>query len=318
MVLGELRGPMREETEQWLNRICMDSARSTPTAAEAHNRLMLTKAVRQIRASQAPHSPTDRFRMTRLLQHCCRAHRGRSTDFGAIPDEADPLIIPSHPGGVRFSSGASCSRRCRSCSASKSWSEKSPVPPATSRGGRGQIGARRLHDIPRQRRLDRDQPRRLSEARHQPAEGPDRGGAGGRRAERAHRASVVAASTVKEVVAYAKANQGKLNFASPAAGAWIGWRWSSFATSRTSIWCMCPTKAAPAPRGGADGRRDESHVRHCRLGDAGIKSGRVRPLAVTSTKRIESLPDVPTVTEAGYPALVAGHGRGFRAGRHAA
>ncbi|HEX9397034.1 MAG TPA: Gfo/Idh/MocA family oxidoreductase [Burkholderiales bacterium] len=44
MALGELRGPMREETEQWLNRISMGLATQHATAAEAHNRLMLTKA----------------------------------------------------------------------------------------------------------------------------------------------------------------------------------------------------------------------------------------------------------------------------------
>jgi hypothetical protein len=44
MVLGELRGPMREETEQWLNRVSMRLPTQHATAAEAHNRLMLTKA----------------------------------------------------------------------------------------------------------------------------------------------------------------------------------------------------------------------------------------------------------------------------------
>ncbi len=44
MVLGELRGPMREETEQWLNRVSMGLTTQHATAAEAHNRLMLTKA----------------------------------------------------------------------------------------------------------------------------------------------------------------------------------------------------------------------------------------------------------------------------------
>ena len=44
MALGELRGPMREETEQWLNRVCMGLPTQHATAAEAHNRLMLTKA----------------------------------------------------------------------------------------------------------------------------------------------------------------------------------------------------------------------------------------------------------------------------------
>jgi predicted dehydrogenase len=44
MALGELRGPMREETEQWLNRISMGLTTQHATAAEAHHRLMLTKA----------------------------------------------------------------------------------------------------------------------------------------------------------------------------------------------------------------------------------------------------------------------------------
>src|SRR3954462_10129345 len=45
MALGELRGPMREETDSWLNRIALGRATQAATAAEAHNRLMLTKAL---------------------------------------------------------------------------------------------------------------------------------------------------------------------------------------------------------------------------------------------------------------------------------
>src|SRR5499426_3563225 len=45
MALGELRGPMRDETESWLNRIAMGVPTQAATAAEAHNRLMLTKAL---------------------------------------------------------------------------------------------------------------------------------------------------------------------------------------------------------------------------------------------------------------------------------
>ena len=44
IALGELRGPMREETEQWLNRVSLGLDTQHATAAEAHNRLMLTKA----------------------------------------------------------------------------------------------------------------------------------------------------------------------------------------------------------------------------------------------------------------------------------
>src|SRR6202049_4781269 len=45
MALGELRGPMCEETEAWLNRVATGVATPHATAAEAHNRLMLTKAL---------------------------------------------------------------------------------------------------------------------------------------------------------------------------------------------------------------------------------------------------------------------------------
>jgi len=44
VALGELRGPMRDETEQWLNRLSVGVATQHATAVEAHNRLMLTKA----------------------------------------------------------------------------------------------------------------------------------------------------------------------------------------------------------------------------------------------------------------------------------
>src|SRR5882672_6361185 len=45
MALGELRGPMREETDSWLNRIALGVPTQACTAAEAHRNLMLTKAL---------------------------------------------------------------------------------------------------------------------------------------------------------------------------------------------------------------------------------------------------------------------------------
>jgi myo-inositol 2-dehydrogenase/D-chiro-inositol 1-dehydrogenase len=45
MALGELRGPMREETDSFLNRVALGLPTQAATAAEAHNRLMLTKAL---------------------------------------------------------------------------------------------------------------------------------------------------------------------------------------------------------------------------------------------------------------------------------
>jgi hypothetical protein len=45
IALGELRGPMRDETESWLNRVSLGAETQHATIQEAHNRLMLTKAL---------------------------------------------------------------------------------------------------------------------------------------------------------------------------------------------------------------------------------------------------------------------------------
>jgi tripartite-type tricarboxylate transporter receptor subunit TctC len=47
-----------------------------------------------------------------------------------------------------------------------------------------------------------------------------------------------------------------------------------------------------------------------------IKSGRLRPLAVTSAHRSAQLPDVPTMTEAGAPNIVVSDWQGILAPRH--
>ncbi len=45
MALGELRGPMPEETNSWLNRVALGVPTQHATAREGHDRLMLTKAI---------------------------------------------------------------------------------------------------------------------------------------------------------------------------------------------------------------------------------------------------------------------------------
>ena len=66
MALGELRGPMREETNSWLNRVSVGVATQHATAKEAHNRLMLTKAMdlsaRIKRPVQLPITAEDELR----------------------------------------------------------------------------------------------------------------------------------------------------------------------------------------------------------------------------------------------------------------
>jgi hypothetical protein len=45
MALGELRGPMADETVSWLNRVAMGLPTPAATVEEAHRNLMLTKAM---------------------------------------------------------------------------------------------------------------------------------------------------------------------------------------------------------------------------------------------------------------------------------
>lgn len=63
MALGELRGPMREETNSWLNRVSLGVTTQHATAREGHDRLMLTKAIdlsaRLKRPVKLPISPDD-------------------------------------------------------------------------------------------------------------------------------------------------------------------------------------------------------------------------------------------------------------------
>ncbi len=63
VALGELWGPMREETNAWLSRIALGQPTPHATAADGHNRLMLTKAMdlsaRRRQVVALPISPED-------------------------------------------------------------------------------------------------------------------------------------------------------------------------------------------------------------------------------------------------------------------
>ena len=122
----------------------------------------------------------------------------------------------------------------------------------------------------------------------------------------------VPAGTVKELVDYAKANQGKLNYASPGSGSLDRLEMELFRKMNGLDMVHIPYKggAGPATAGLMGG---ETNLMFATAASAmpGIKAGRLKPLAVTSTRRIETLPQVPTVQEAGFADLVAGSWQGI-------
>ena len=112
----------------------------------------------------------------------------------------------------------------------------------------------------------------------------------------------VPAKSVKELVAYAKANPGKLNY-----GAVIGTPphmcGEMFKRITGGDIVFVPYKtAAQATTDVLAGQMNMTFEGTTAIVPH-IKSGEVRALAVTSPKRIPEIPDVPTMDELGYPGM---------------
>jgi tripartite-type tricarboxylate transporter receptor subunit TctC len=119
------------------------------------------------------------------------------------------------------------------------------------------------------------------------------------------------ANTVKDLVAYAKANPGKVNYASPGSGSQNRLETEHFRKIAGLDMVHIPYKggAGPAVAGLAAG---ETHIMFVTASSAMpmVKSGRLKALAATAVKRLEQLPDVPTMQEAGFPGFESGSWQG--------
>lgn len=109
------------------------------------------------------------------------------------------------------------------------------------------------------------------------------------------------AKSVKDLIDAAKANPGSLSFASAGNGTSQHLSAELFKTMAQIDMVHIPYKgSAPAIQdviGGQVPLMFDTTV----VAAPFIQSGKVRPLAVTSAKRVPSLPDVPTMAEAGVP-----------------
>jgi tripartite-type tricarboxylate transporter receptor subunit TctC len=110
-------------------------------------------------------------------------------------------------------------------------------------------------------------------------------------------------NSVADFVKYAKANPGKLNMASSGSGTSIHLAGELFKTMTGSFMTHIPYRGSgPALLDLVGGNAD---VMFDNLPSSmqQIKGGKLKALAVTSAQRSPALPDVPTVEEAGGPAL---------------
>jgi tripartite-type tricarboxylate transporter receptor subunit TctC len=113
----------------------------------------------------------------------------------------------------------------------------------------------------------------------------------------------IPAKTVNELVALIKGNPGKYNFASPGAGTQSHLAGEQFRMSLALDLVHVPYNGAgPSVASVVAGH---SPLGFSTLAAAGpyIKAGTLRALAITSKRRSQIEPEIPTMTEAGYPDI---------------
>ena len=111
----------------------------------------------------------------------------------------------------------------------------------------------------------------------------------------------VPSATVKDFVSYARANVGKISYASPGVGT-SNHLFAEVFKEMTNV-----EMAHVAYKGGGPAMTDlmGGHVQalliSSTLAAPQVAGGKVKALAVTSEKRLAQMPNVPTFAEAGYP-----------------
>ena len=113
----------------------------------------------------------------------------------------------------------------------------------------------------------------------------------------------VPANTVKELIAYAKANPGKLNYASYGNGSQPHLAMEMLKSQAGIDIVHVPYKGIPQAVPAALAGEVQLTFSGAASSQAHIKAGRLKPLAIGGKSRLALLPDVPTFTESGFPDI---------------
>jgi len=115
----------------------------------------------------------------------------------------------------------------------------------------------------------------------------------------------VPASSMQELVAYAKANPGKINFASPGVGTQPHILGELFKSTAGIDMLHVPYRGAAAAITGLLAGQVQVYFETTTVLLPHIEAGTMRPLAVLSAARFPLLAAIPTSAESGYPTLKA-------------
>ena len=115
----------------------------------------------------------------------------------------------------------------------------------------------------------------------------------------------VQANNARELIAYSKANPGKLNLASPGAATLTRLSGEMFKQAAGVDWVTVHYKGGPPAV--ADLLGGQSQVMFANISDviSQVKAGRLRAIAVTTAKRSAVAPELPTLAESGLPGFDA-------------
>jgi tripartite-type tricarboxylate transporter receptor subunit TctC len=111
----------------------------------------------------------------------------------------------------------------------------------------------------------------------------------------------VPAASIKELVALAQAQPGKLNFGTPGIGTPVHLAGAWFASLAGIDIVQVPYKGAAEYTAAVLGNHVQMVFGSAPTAVPHVRSGALKALGVTTAKRIPQLPQVPTIAESGYP-----------------